>query len=118
MGFPSADNPRYQHVLKDFEDSPEGEFSSLVVVNPILTILDEGLQGSWEGCLSVPFLRGYVERPSVVRVEYLSGEGKKCQIEVSGYVATIFQHELDHLEGILYVDRIDDKNQALFYRRV
>ncbi len=77
-------------------------------INPTLTSLDEDLQGFWEGCLSVPNLRGYVERPRKIQVNYWNEQGEPQQLIAEGFLATVLQHELDHLFGILYVDRIKD----------
>lgn len=77
-------------------------------VNPTLTSLDETLQGFWEGCLSVPGMRGYVERPKKVRVNYWNEKGEPQELVAEGFLATVLQHELDHLFGVLYVDRIKD----------
>ncbi|MFP5385856.1 MAG: peptide deformylase [Bacteriovoracia bacterium] len=79
-----------------------------VFINPKISYLTEERQGFWEGCLSVPGLRGFVERPKKVKVEYLDKEGKEQVIVAEGFLATVLQHELDHLEGILYIDRIKD----------
>jgi peptide deformylase len=83
-------------------------FGLEVFLNPRVTVLDADEQGFWEGCLSVPNLRGYVERPRRVRVDYVDLEGRTAAIEAEGFLATVFQHELDHLQGVLYVDRIRD----------
>jgi len=83
-------------------------FGLQVFLNPKVTVLDDAEQGFWEGCLSVPNLRGYVERPRHVRVEYTDLEGRQWAIEAEGFLATVLQHELDHLQGVLYVDRIRD----------
>ncbi len=83
-------------------------FGLKVFVNPRVTVLDGEEQGFWEGCLSVPNLRGYVERPRHVRVDYVDLDGHARTIEAEGFLATVFQHELDHLQGVLYVDRIRD----------
>lgn len=77
-------------------------------VNPRITYLTEDQQGFWEGCLSVPGLRGFVERPSKVRVNYLNEKGVEQELEAQGFLATVLQHELDHLQGVLYIDRIKD----------
>lgn len=79
-----------------------------VFINPRITYLTTDTQGFWEGCLSVPGLRGFVERPEKVKVEYIDREGKEQEIVAEGFLATVLQHELDHLEGILYIDRIKD----------
>lgn len=85
-----------------------------VIFNPVITILDHTEQGFWEGCLSVPGLRGYVERPRKVRIEYLDEKGLPQTIEPEGFLATVFQHELDHLFGMLYIDRIKDRKLLSF----
>ncbi len=77
-------------------------------INPELHPLSEETQGFWEGCLSVPGLRGYVERPSAIRVTYMDETGASKELEARGFLATVLQHELDHLHGVLYVDRIKD----------
>lgn len=83
-------------------------------VNPKIEYLTEEEQGFWEGCLSVPGLRGFVERPKKVRVTFLNEEGIQKQIEAEGFLATVLQHELDHLQGILYIDRIKDPKLLSF----
>ena len=92
---------RYQEVQKT---------PLLVIINPILTVLDKKKKGHWEGCLSVPGLRGFVERPQKIKVEFTDPELKTQTLELDGFLATVFQHELDHLFGTLYVDRIKDTN--------
>ena len=93
-------NQRYGEILETFPQ--------IVVINPQIQILDNEKQGSWEGCLSLPGLQGYVERPKKIKLNYLTPEGvEKSQI-FDGFPATVVQHELDHLEGILYVDKIKD----------
>ena len=79
-----------------------------------VTVLNETLSGFWEGCLSVPGMRGYVERPSEVRVDYLDQEAQPQQIIADGFLATVLQHELDHLDGALYVDKIRDRTKFAF----
>jgi peptide deformylase len=79
-----------------------------VFINPKIEYLTDEKQGFWEGCLSVPGLRGFVERPRRIKVSYMDLEGQQQEIKAEGFLATVLQHELDHLEGILYVDRIKD----------
>jgi len=83
-------------------------FPLTLFVNPRVTIVDATEQGFWEGCLSVPNLRGYVLRPRGVRVDFLDGTGRAHTMHAEGFLATVLQHELDHLDGILFVDRIRD----------
>jgi peptide deformylase len=100
-----ADNGRY--------DTGEQQ-SLLVIFNARVKVLDETRSGFWEGCLSVPGMRGYVERPSKIEVNYLDEKGKPHTITAEGFLATVFQHELDHLDGVLYVDKIADKSKFSF----
>ena len=77
-------------------------------INPEIEVLTNEAQGFWEGCLSVPGLRGFVERPKKIKVSYLDRTGKSQELIAEGFLATVLQHELDHLNGILYIDRIKD----------
>ena len=90
------------------------EMSLTVFVNPCIEVLDMQTAGYWEGCLSIPGLRGFVERPQHIRVEYLDGKGRLQMMELKGFLATVFQHEFDHLDGKLYVDRITDTRLLSF----
>jgi peptide deformylase len=85
-----------------------------VFANPRIEIVDPAAAGYWEGCLSVPGLRGYVERPQFVRVTYQDLKGRKQTLELKGFLATVFQHEFDHLDGVLYVDRMTDPTKLVF----
>ena len=82
-----------------------------VFINPHIKVLSHDTKGYWEGCLSVPGLRGFVERPQHIIVHYLNQNGDQKELEVKGFLATVVQHELDHLFGKLYVDRL--KNPSL-----
>ncbi|HUF72084.1 MAG TPA: peptide deformylase [Gammaproteobacteria bacterium] len=95
-----------------YGDVPEMPLT--VFFNPTITVLETESRGFWEGCLSVPGLRGFVERPQKVRVDYLDIDGNPRAIELEGFVATVFQHEFDHLDGKLYVDRITDMRLLAF----
>jgi len=85
-----------------------------VCFNPTIEIRDPTTEGHWEGCLSVPGLRGYVERPRAIRVEYTNVRGEDENLEADGFLATVFQHEFDHLDGRLYVDHIRDPHKLVF----
>lgn len=85
-----------------------------VFVNPKLEFLTDEEQGFWEGCLSVPGLRGFVERPRKLKVTFLDEKGQNREIIADGFLATVIQHELDHLFGILYIDRIKDMKLFTF----
>ncbi|MEZ5661151.1 MAG: peptide deformylase [Burkholderiaceae bacterium] len=100
-----ADNPRYP-------GAPAYPFG--VYVNPELEIIDATAQGFWEGCLSVPGLRGQVKRPRAVRVRWRDPAGEPHELVAEDFPATVFQHEFDHLDGILYVDRVTDTRTLSF----
>lgn len=95
--------------LKDFNRYGEKvDLPLTTFINPKIQYLTEETQGFWEGCLSVPGLRGFVERPKKIKVSYLNELGVEKEIIAEGFLATVLQHELDHLEGTLYIDRIKD----------
>jgi peptide deformylase len=85
-----------------------------IFFNPVISVLESESRGFWEGCLSVPGLRGFVERPQRIRVEYIDVEGQRQSLELAGFLATVFQHEFDHLDGKLYIDRINDTRMLAF----
>lgn len=78
-----------------------------VMVNPHLVSHSGEVVKDWEGCLSVPGIRGFVPRYRRIEVEYTSREGKLIQRELTDFVARIFQHELDHLNGMVFLDRLE-----------
>ena len=92
-------NPRYP----DADPVPYTE-----LVNPVLTALSEEMADDWEGCLSVPGMRGVVPRYAQLRYEGFDPQGRKIRREVSGFHARVVQHEVDHLFGILYPMRMRD----------
>ena len=85
-----------------------------VLINPAIEILDAEKEGGWEGCLSVPGLRGWVERPAHIRYRGTGIEGEKIERVARGFHARVVQHECDHLEGRLYPSRMDDLTKLIF----
>ena len=103
-------NPRYPGI----DDVPD-----TVLINPVLTPLSEELEEGWEGCLSVPGMRGWVPRFHKLRYTGFDQAGRSFQRDVEGFHARVVQHEVDHLDGVLYPMRIRDFtrfgfNEALF----
>ena len=78
----------------------------LPVVNPVITPVGTQTAEGWEGCLSLPKLRGRVVRPDRIQVKALDRRGSKIEIDREGYPARVAQHEIDHLEGVLFIDRM------------
>jgi peptide deformylase len=84
------------------------------IINPVITVIDPGLQGFWEGCLSVPGLRGFVERARSVQIDYINEFGQQKQLIAENFLSTVFQHELDHLFGKLFIDRVTDTTKISY----
>jgi peptide deformylase len=108
--FGVTSNPRYP----DIEPVPD-----TVLINPVLTPLSSEEEEGWEGCLSVPGMRGWVPRFAKLRYAGYDEKGRRFQRDVEGFHARVVQHEVDHLDGILYPMRIRDFtrfgfNEALF----
>lgn len=79
-----------------------------VIINPQITRRSKELLRDWEGCLSLPKIRGLVPRHRDITVRFLDRLGKKQIVKLSGFQARVFQHEIDHLKGILYIDRMEN----------
>ncbi len=97
-------NPRYP-------DAPEGE--PLAVINPVILAASGEKEIGWEGCLSVPGYRAQVARHSVVDVAFTDRSGRHLTGRFEGFMARLFQHEFDHLEGILYPERLEQGNTLI-----
>jgi peptide deformylase len=87
-----------------------------VLVNPVVTPLGDEREHAWEGCLSIPDLRGIVPRWSRLRLEALDRGGKPFTVEAAGFFARVIQHECDHLEGAVYLDRMEGLRTLSFLR--
>ena len=105
-----------QIVVMIWDFDPQVKPYIKVLINPEITHLTEETSTCWEGCLSLPGLRGKVDRPNKILVEALDAQGKKLKFEAQGFAATVIQHECDHLIGKLYIDRITDLSQFGFNR--
>ncbi len=103
FGFDS--NPRYPEA---------GSVPYTVLINPVLTPLSDEVEDDWEGCLSVPGLRGVVPRWKQLRYEGYDPSGGYIVREVDGFHARLVQHETDHLDGILYPMRVRDMRRFGF----
>lgn len=99
----SRPNPRYP-------DAPEMEPTAMI--NPQIIAHSTEIVNGWEGCLSIPGIRGIVPRYQAIEVEYTTRQGKRNRQKLTDFVARIFQHEYDHLKGIVFLDRVE-KTQNL-----
>ena len=100
--------------------TPEDEETLRVAVNPRLTPLGEEGWEDWEGCLSIPDIHGRVPRSTGVRLEALDESGRAYVEELEGFAARVCQHEYDHLDGLIFIDRMGDFSTLCFgeeYRR-
>ena len=96
-------NPRYP-------DAPESD--PVAVINPVILNLSGEMEPGWEGCLSVPGFRAQIRRHQEIDVAFTDRTGRHQRARFSGFMARLFQHEFDHLEGILYPERLE-KGSAL-----
>lgn len=94
------DNPRYPY---------KPNLPLTVLVNPVIELVGADTFNNYEGCLSVPNLRGLVTRHARIRVRALTRDGAEFDEEVAGVTAGTYQHEVDHLDGVIFVDRVEDK---------
>ncbi|MEM7258589.1 MAG: peptide deformylase [Pseudomonadota bacterium] len=94
-----GNNPRYPY---------KPQYPLTVMVNPQVTFLTEQRFNNYEGCLSIPNLRGVVHRCPIVQVSGLDRHGQALDFEVRGISAGTFQHELDHLDGVMFTDKLTD----------
>lgn len=99
-------------IIIGFEDNSrypdEKPIPITALINPILTPLSDEMIEGWEGCLSIPGLRGWVPRYTKIYYEYQDVSGKRHTVEANGFEARIIQHECDHLDGIVFPARIQN----------
>jgi peptide deformylase len=100
----SRPSPRYPNA-------PQMEPTAMI--NPQILAHSSDLVKGWEGCLSIPGIRGLVPRYQAIEVEYSDRNGKLHKQELTDFVARIFQHELDHLDGIVFVDRLQSTQDLI-----
>ncbi|MDC8832484.1 peptide deformylase [Alteromonas gilva] len=100
----SRPSPRYPNA-------PQME--PLLLINPRIISQSQEHVWEWEGCLSVPALRGFIQRPEQVKVHYQDIDGNPCQIHFEGFLARIFLHEYDHLIGKTWLDHVTSTDQIM-----
>jgi peptide deformylase len=98
----------------------DGEMPFIALINPEVTLLGEPVDEGWEGCLSIPDIRGLVPRAEEVRVDAYDRKGQRLTFTANGLPARVIQHENDHLDGVLFFDRMSSLDSLTFmeeYRR-
>ena len=101
------DNPRYKHL---------NTIPLKVLINPKVIIKkDSATFNSYEGCLSVPNLRGKVKRYNTINVTYYTMEAKKITEDIKGLESIVYQHEIDHLDGYLFTDKVENNSTLVTY---
>ncbi|MFN4090913.1 MAG: peptide deformylase [Alphaproteobacteria bacterium] len=97
------------------EDEPGAAVPLSAVVDPVLQPVGDAMEVGWEGCLSMPGLRGAVPRHRTVRLTGRDPDGRPIALAASGFHARVLQHEVDHLDGILYPMRMNDLSRFAYY---
>ena len=102
-------------IRNDFDNKDDHTFT--VFINPVITKYEGTIEEDYEGCLSVPDVYGKVPRNTKVRVKALDEEGREFRVTAEGFLARIFQHEIDHTNGVVFIDHIKDNPKAFFRLR-
>lgn len=116
LAAPQVFEPLRLIVLGNPDPDPQDEAAIplTVLFNPQFTTLSPESLDGWEGCLSIPQLRGVVPRSATVEVQGYDREGQAVELEVEGIFARVLQHEIDHLDGVLFLDRMADLQTLTF----
>ncbi|HET9174680.1 MAG TPA: peptide deformylase [Candidatus Saccharimonadales bacterium] len=99
-------------VRNNYDNKEDHTFTAFI--NPVIVKFEGSIVEDFEGCLSVPDVYGKVPRHDKVKVKALDGNGKEFRVTAEGFLARIFQHEIDHTNGIVFIDHIRDKADAFF----
>jgi peptide deformylase len=96
------------------DEEPDARSETTVVINPEIAANGGGTESGWEGCLSIPDIRGMVPRHTDITVRALDRNGKPLELRLRGFPARVAQHETDHLDGILFFDRMPSMETLTF----
>ena len=107
-----------QRILVIDLDQKEGNKNPRAFINPKITWASEEMATYEEGCLSVPEIWDDVERPARVKCEYLDIDGKPQTLEADGLLATCLQHEMDHLNGVLFIDHLSRLKKSMAVKKL
>ena len=92
----------------------EGETEPVALINPEITVVGTEIVEDWEGCLSIPDVRGRVPRAAEIKVKAFDREGQRIELRARDFTARVIQHETDHLDGILFFDRMKSFESLTF----
>ena len=95
-------------------DDDDGTMSPVVIINPEVSQVGAAVEEDWEGCLSIPDIRGRVSRAVDIHIRALDRHGKPISMTASGFPARVIQHETDHLDGVLFFDRMTSFESLAF----
>jgi peptide deformylase len=98
----------------DEDDDEDGGVPLMALVNPEITVVGDDVQDDWEGCLSIPEVRGRVPRARDIAVKAYDRKGRRIQMNARGFTARVIQHETDHLDGVLFLDRMESLETLTF----
>jgi len=90
----------------DDDDEPDGEVEPLAIINPEITVVGSDVVEDWEGCLSIPDVRGRVPRAREITIRAFDRKGARIELSAHDFPARVIQHETDHLDGVLFFDRM------------
>lgn len=96
-------------VVRKFQEIPDSEkytISNIIMINPKIISFSKELDLDYESCLSIPYMYGKVLRPNSIKVIYTDENGKEVKMKAKGFLARVIQHEVDHLDGILFTEKI------------
>jgi peptide deformylase len=114
---PRADGDEGDGEEEDGEEEDgeeEDRIPLMALINPEITIVGDDTAADWEGCLSIPDIRGRVTRAREIKVKAFDRRGRRIEIDARGFMARVIQHETDHLDGVLFFDRMESFETLTF----
>ena len=99
---------------EDGDEDRDEDVPQMALINPEITVVGREMAEDWEGCLSIPDIRGRVPRARQITVRAYNRQGRKIEIAASGFTARVIQHETDHLDGVLFFDRMKSFGSLTF----
>ena len=99
---------------EDEDEDEDGGVPLMALINPEISVVGEDVQEDWEGCLSIPDVRGRVPRARDIAVKAYDRKGRRIQMNARGFTARVIQHETDHLDGVLFLDRMESLETLTF----